>query len=125
MYVCMHTRQYVDMYIHIFVYVYVYICVCVYVYVIWICMCVRVDPHSSQTKPVRLPVLLIIHVGWLPLVGSSKLYVSFAEYRLFYTPLLQKRPVFLRSLLIVATPYTYMYSYSDQDVLVATISRLL
>jgi len=30
---------------------------------------------------------------------------SFAEYSLFYMALLQKRPVNLRSLLIVATPY--------------------
>jgi len=33
-----------------------------------------------------------------------KLYVSFAEYGLFYRALLQKRPIILRSLLIVATP---------------------
>ena len=32
-------------------------------------------------------------MGWLRLVGSSKLQVSFAEYRLFYRALLQKRPV--------------------------------
>jgi len=44
-------------------------------------------------------------MGWLPLVGSIKIYVSFAEYRLFYRALLQKRPLILRSLLIVATPY--------------------
>jgi len=44
-------------------------------------------------------------MGWLRLVGSLKLQVSFAEYRLFYRALLQKRPLFLRSLPIVATPY--------------------
>jgi len=44
-------------------------------------------------------------MGWLRLVGSLKLQVSFAEYRLFYRALLQKRPVILKSLLIVATPY--------------------
>jgi len=49
-----------------------------------------------------------IAIGWLRLVGSLKLYVSFAEYRLFYRALLQKRPIVLRSLLIVATPYTWM-----------------
>jgi len=32
-------------------------------------------------------------MGWLRLVRSFKLYVSFAEYRLFYRALLQKRPV--------------------------------
>jgi len=45
--------------------------------------------------------------GWLRLVGSLKLQVSFAEYSLFYRALLQKRPIILRSLLIVASPYTY------------------
>jgi len=44
-------------------------------------------------------------MGWLRLVGSLKSLVSFAEYRLFYRALLQKRPVILRSLLSVATPY--------------------
>jgi len=44
------------------------------------------------------------YMGWLLLVGSLKLYVSFAENRLFYRALLQKRPIILRSLLIVATP---------------------
>jgi len=43
--------------------------------------------------------------GWLRLVGSLKLYISFAEYRLFYRALLQKRPIILRSLLTEATPY--------------------
>jgi len=41
---------------------------------------------------------------WLRLVGSLKLSVSFAEYRLFYRSRLQKRPVILRSLLIAASP---------------------
>jgi len=43
-------------------------------------------------------------MGWLRLVESIKLLVSFAEYSLFYRALLQKRPMILRSLLIVATP---------------------
>ena len=38
-------------------------------------------------------------MGWLRLVGSLKLQVSFAEYRLFYRALLQKRHIILRSLL--------------------------
>jgi len=42
---------------------------------------------------------------WLRVVGSFKLSVSFAGYSLFCRALLQKRPVILRSLLIVATPY--------------------
>jgi len=44
-------------------------------------------------------------MGWLWLAGSLKLYVSFAQYSLFYRALLQKKPKILGSLLIVATPY--------------------
>jgi len=43
------------------------------------------------------------HMGWLRLVGSSKLQVSFAEYSLFCRALLQKRPTMWRSLLIEDT----------------------
>ena len=41
---------------------------------------------------------------WRRLVGSLKIQVSFAEYSLFDRALLQKRPMFLGSLLLVATP---------------------
>jgi len=37
-----------------------------------------------------------------------KIMVSFAEYRLFYRDLLQKRPMILRSLRIVATLYIHL-----------------
>jgi len=45
-----------------------------------------------------------VDMRWLRLVGSLKLQVSCAEYRLFYRALLQKRPIILRSLLIVTIP---------------------
>jgi len=44
-------------------------------------------------------VTWLLYMGWLQIVGSLKLWVSFAEYRLFYRALLQKRPMFFRSLL--------------------------
>jgi len=44
---------------------------------------------------------------WLWLVASLKLQVSFAEYSLFYRALLQKRPIILRSLLVIATSYEW------------------
>ena len=47
-------------------------------------------------------------MGWLRLVASLKLQVSIAEYSLFYRALVQKRSIFLMSLLIVATPYLYI-----------------
>jgi len=42
---------------------------------------------------------------WLRLVASLKLCVSVADCSLFYRAFLQKIPVILRSLRIVATPY--------------------
>jgi len=57
------------------------------------------------TSPLGIVNVCESIMGWLRLVGSLKLLVSFAEYRLFYRALLQKRPVILRSLHIVATPY--------------------
>jgi len=44
-------------------------------------------------------------MGWLLLVGSLKLQVSFAKEPCERDNILQKRPIILRSLLIVATPY--------------------
>ena len=46
------------------------------------------------------------HMRWLWLVGSLKIWVSFAEYSLFYRALLHKRQVFLGILLIVPA-HTY------------------
>ena len=44
-------------------------------------------------------------MGWLRLVGSLKLQVSFAKEPYKREYILQKRPIILRSLLIVATPF--------------------
>jgi len=44
-----------------------------------------------QVCPVYLVSLQMSHMGWLRLVGSLKLLLSFPEYRLFYRALLQKR----------------------------------
>ena len=48
----------------------------------------------------------VVLTGWLWLVGSLKLQVSFAKESHKRDYILQKRPIILRSLLIVATPYT-------------------
>ena len=50
-----------------------------------------------------------MHMGWLRLVSSLKLQVSFAKEPYKRDDILQKRPIILRSLLIVETPYAYMY----------------
>jgi len=44
-------------------------------------------------------------MGWLRLVGCLKLQVSFAKEPYERDDIMQKRPIILRSLLIVATPY--------------------
>jgi len=44
-------------------------------------------------------------MGWLRRVGCLKTYVSLQNIGLFCRSLLQKRPIFLSILLIVATPY--------------------
>jgi len=71
-----------------------------------------------QIYHVQLPNLLRLSynscMGWLRVVGSLKFQVSFAEYRLFYRALLQKRPVILRSLLIVVAPYLQVRAVSRQ-----------
>jgi len=46
--------------------------------------------------------------GWLRLVGSIKVQVSFAEYCLFYRALLQKRLINLSILLNKSTPYQFL-----------------
>ena len=45
------------------------------------------------------------NMGWLRWVGCLKIYVSLQNIGLFCRSLLQKRPIFLSILLIVATPY--------------------
>ena len=61
----------------------------------WRRLYMRQDLQISET---------CLTMGWTRLVDSLKSWVSFTEYRRFYRVLLQKRPKFIRSLLIVATP---------------------
>ena len=51
-------------------------------------------------------------MGWLRLVGSLKLLVSFAKEPYKTDDILQKRPIILRSLPIVATPYTSTHAHT-------------
>ena len=47
--------------------------------------------------------------GWLHLVDSFKLQVSFAKEPYERDDILQRKPIILRSLLIIATPYMLQY----------------
>ena len=60
------------------------------------------EKESITTAAVCLPAAAM---GWLRSVGSIRLQVSLAEYRLFYRALLQKRPIISSILLTKATPY--------------------
>jgi len=42
-----------------------------------------------------------------PYVYRDELYVSFAEYCLFYRALVPKRPIILRRVPMIGTPYVY------------------
>ena len=123
---------YICMYTHICVYIYIYICIihiniyaCIYIYMyihtagflkIFTCTllrCVVVAAKRAHTKWKNLSselcslVALYSCMGWLRSVGSLKLYVnlyvSFAKEPYKRDDILQKRPIILRSLLIVAT----------------------
>ena len=60
------------------------------------------DKYSNNN---RLCIHNKLNMRWLRLVGSLQTYVSFAKEPYKRDHILQKRPVFLRSLLIIATPY--------------------
>jgi len=57
-----------------------------------------------QGVAVAVNTAISCYMGWLRLAGSLKLCFSFAKepYKIDY--ILQKRPIILRNLLIVATP---------------------
>jgi len=70
-------------------------CVCIYIY----------------KSPIYFLSYIYIHMGWLRIVGSLKSYVSFAKKPYKRDYILQKRPINLRILRFVATPYIYVYVY--------------
>ena len=92
--------------VHVGVYdcVSAFVCVCVCVCV---CMCASVCVCGTHMHIIKNN--FYVHTSWrLQLVGPLKSYVSFVEYRLFHRALLQKSPITLRSLLIVASSYVYV-----------------
>ena len=88
----MHAYQiYIHVNIHTRMRLHTYICTYIYIYI-------YMYPHCSIYR-----IRTLLTMGWLRLVGSLKLWVSFGDDSLFYRALLQKRLIILRSLLIVAT----------------------
>ena len=93
-------------------------------------MCLPLCTHLSLSIPLSIDLFLCtlflqrkIRMGWLRVVGSLKLQVSFAEYRLFSWAPLHQRRIILRSLIIVATPYVYVFTQrSERDVHMQCVS---
>ena len=64
-------------------------------------------------------------MGWLRLVGTLKLHVSFAKEPYTRDDILQKRPLILRSLIIVATPYNILPPHTSATLCVAVCCSVL
>jgi len=74
------------------------------------CTGTHIHSPTSYLEGSRESVCLLM--WWPRLVGSLKLYVSFAKEPYKKDYILQKRPIIFRSLLIVATPYIFTYSHA-------------
>ena len=61
--------------------------------------------HTHVYTHANISMWPALAIWWRRLVGSFKWYVSFAKEPYKRDYILQKRPIILRSLLIVATPY--------------------
>jgi len=85
----------------VFLLTYVHTYVCTYVHKEHTCMWLAYA-HSTM--------------GWLRIVGSLRIKVSFAKEPYKRDYILQKRPIISRSLLIVATPYAHMYTPTYEHV---------
>ena len=80
--------------------------------------CVGVCASSIHTHIDTLYAQLICYLfgmGWLRSGGSSKLHVSFAKEPYEKDDILQKRPMILRNLLIVGTPYVYICIQKERE----------
>ena len=109
--VCMHAHSHVCMHAHshshtCILQTHVYMRVHRYV-----CMYMNTDTHVFFVFN-HICVYTSLPMGWLRLVGSLKFYVSFAKESHKRDYILQQRPIILRGLLIVATPYVLIeYTY--------------
>jgi len=84
---------------------YTYTCIYTYIYTC-IHICIYTCMYTYEYVQIHVP--MATSMGWLRLVGSLKLQVSFAKEPYKRDYVLQKRPIILRRLLIVATPYLYL-----------------
>ena len=103
-----------SVYIYLGMYLYLYLStpVCIYLSSIYNCLYLSSYPypcsmyiclHLSRCKSVY--ICMYLGMGWLWLVGSTKLLVSLAKEPYKRDNILQKRPIISSILLTVATPY--------------------
>ena len=102
-----------NIHVHIFTYL-SHLSLCVHMY--HSCIYVYINTHlhihvHTYIHSFTHVYLLGTLMRWLRLVGSLKLYVSFAKEPYKIEDILQKKPIILRSLLIVASPYRCVYTY--------------
>ena len=76
--------------------------------------------HSNDRLKTSHPNKDSVDMGWLRLVGSLKTYVSFAKEPSKRDYILQKRLLFWRSQLIIATPYQWLKRITQLSVTLAT-----
>jgi len=94
------------------------LCVCVYEFLLVIC-CLFQDTrtYESQAAAVSVCVYLCVYVcGCVYLLATIRRFLKIVgllcRIYLFHMTVLQKRPVILRSLLIVATPFEFLLAIS-------------
>jgi len=98
------------LYKHILTYICSHVNICPYIYLKFVH--VYADSVALLTNEIRLEhPALYVDMGWLWLIGSLKLKVSFAKQPYKKNDILQKRLIIVRSLLIVATPFMYIKIY--------------
>jgi len=102
--------------VQIYVYGYIYVSVTCIAYVNMWHQCERDTYILCVRGAIRVCLTYVqmyryMCMGWLRLVGSIKLQVSFATEPYTRDDILQKRPLILWSLLTVATPYGYIYTH--------------
>ena len=89
-YIYTYVHMYICTYVHMYIYTYIHICTYVHIYIYTYIQMVNGWGNSIHFWYMR----------WLRLVGSLKTEVSFAKEPYKRDYILQKRPIFRRSLLI-------------------------
>jgi len=108
MFRCIYVYIYQSIYIYIYICMYIYMSIRIHIYIciysyIYLYICIYIYTHTLLFPKEKLPSNTLHDMGWLLLVGSLKLQVSFAKEPYKRDDILQKRHIMLLSLLIVAT----------------------